>query len=119
MQRFGLREQGNPLTQQHGRHLDNKMVDHIALTQGLQNGVSTHDPDVAIRSQLLHELRRVLGDGREALAVERVVSKDEVLGGGICQGRAIKLRDLGEGAATHQGDVHAPVKPERPDQLFV
>ncbi len=30
-----------------------------------------------------------------------------------------RTHDLGEGAVTHQGDVHAPVKPERPDQLFV
>ena len=33
--------------------------------------------------------------------------------------RTKRAHDLGEGAVTHQGDVHAPVKPERPDQLFV
>ena len=110
MQLLGLREQGNPLAQQHGSHLHDEMVDHVVLQQGLQDGVSTHHPDVAIRPQLLHERHRILSDGDETGAVELAMGEDEVLGGGIRRSRIIELGDLGKGAPPHQRDVHARVE---------
>lgn len=110
MQRLDLREQGNPLTQQHGRHLHDEMADHVVLQQGLQMVFS---PTTQILRSGSSFSTNVTGSSAAAVkpgAVELAMGEGEVLGGGIRRSGIIELRDLIEGAAAHQRDVHARVE---------